>query len=176
MPAALTDEQLDNYRRDGFVAPISGCMKMLPGLHTREQIPHHDTLSADNLLTRGQQVAVAVDESQAQLLPLQSGEMSLHNIRTVHASEPNRSGDRRIGLAIRYITPQVRQVEAPKDSAWLVRGENTTGNWIHETPPNTDMDAAALHEHERIMKLRQGVLYKNVSGQPAHIKLQQAEE
>jgi hypothetical protein len=31
------------------------------------------------------------------------------------------------------------------------------------------MDPAALAEHERILKLRQGVLYKNVDGNPAHI-------
>ena len=33
------------------------------------------------------------------------------------------------------------------------------------------MDADALLEHERIMKLRQSVLYKNVTGQPAHTSL-----
>ncbi|MFT5447387.1 MAG: non-heme Fe2+,alpha-ketoglutarate-dependent halogenase [Gammaproteobacteria bacterium] len=150
---------------------LSGCMKMLPASHTQQQMPHHDTLADNNLLTRGQEVAVDVNEAQARLLPLQAGEMSLHNIRTVHASEPNQSDDRRIGLAIRYITPQVRQIEAPKDSAWLLRGEDNTGNWIHETPPNHDMDADALREHERIMLLRQAVLYKNIEGQPAHTKL-----
>lgn len=154
----------------------SGCMKMLPGSHMKQQIPHHDTLAANNLLTRGQEIAVEVDESQARFTPLQSGEMSLHNIRTVHASEPNESDDRRIGLAIRYVTPQVRQVEAPKDSAWLLRGQDLSGNWIHETPPNEDMDAGALLEHERIMKLRQAVLYKDIAGQPAHIDLGTAQE
>jgi len=146
----------------------SGCMKMMPGTHKWDQIEHKDTLSEKNLLTRGQEIAVDVDESQAVALELASGQMSLHNIRTVHASEPNRSADRRIGVAVRYIAPHVKQLNAPDDSAWLVRGEDKFRHFIHETPPKADMDAAALAEHERIMKLRQGVLYKGVAGKPAH--------
>ncbi len=147
---------------------VSGCMKMMPGTHAWDQVEHTDTLAPENLLTRGQEIAVDVDESQSVLVELQPGEISLHNIRTVHASEPNRSDDRRIGIAIRYIAPHVRQINAEGDSAWLVRGEDTHGNFILETPPVADMDAAAVAEHERIMKLRQGVLYKGVAGTPAH--------
>lgn len=149
----------------------SGCMKMWPGSHRLEQLPHRDTLRPENLLTRGQEVEVEVDESQAVLLPLAPGQISLHHIRTVHASEPNRSGDRRIGLAVRYIAPHVRQLHAPRDSAWLVRGEDRHGNFVHETPPDADMDAAALAEHERIMRLRQGILYRDLEGKPAHTEL-----
>ncbi len=149
----------------------SGCMKMLPGSHKLEQLPHIDTLAKDNLLTRGQEIAVKVDEREAAYLELAPGEISLHNIRTVHGSEPNRSDDRRIGFAIRYIAPHVRQMNAEHDSAWLVRGEDRFGHFVHETPPMADMDAAALAEHARIMKLRQGVLYKDVKGAPAHTKL-----
>ncbi len=150
---------------------VSGCMKMVPGGASLEQLPHQDTLAAENLLTRGQEIAVDVDESQADLLELAPGQISLHNIRTVHGSEPNRSDDRRIGLAIRYIAPHVKQLNADRDSAWLVRGQDTFGHFVHETPPNADMDAAALAEHERIMALRQGVLYKGVQGKPAHTEI-----
>lgn len=149
----------------------SGCMKMMPGTHTWDQIPHDDMLSKENLLTRGQEIAVEVDESQSVALPLQPGEISIHNIRTVHASHPNKSNDHRIGYAIRYISPDVAQVNAPRDSALLCRGEDTHGNFIHEKLPQADMDEAALAEHERIMKLRQGVLYKDVAGKPAHVEL-----
>jgi non-haem Fe2+, alpha-ketoglutarate-dependent halogenase len=146
----------------------SGCMKMMPGTHKWEQIPHRDTLSEENLLTRGQEIEVEVDEDEARLCELAPGEISLHNIRTVHASEPNRSGDRRIGVAIRYIAPHVEQINAPTDSAWLVRGDDRHGHFVLETPPDRDMDDAARAEHARIMELRQGVLYKGVAGKPAH--------
>lgn len=153
----------------------SGCMKMIPANHRLEQLPHVDTLAEHNLLTRGQEIAVAVDKCEAAYLELQPGEISLHNIRTVHGSEPNRSDDRRIGVAVRYIAPHVRQVNADHDSAWLVRGEDRFGHFVHETPPKADMDPAALAEHARIMKLRQGVLYKDVKGTPAHTKLNELE-
>lgn len=147
----------------------SGCMKMLPGSHRLEQLPHNDTLEAHNLLTRGQEIAVAVDERDAEYLELNPGEISLHNIRTVHGSEPNRSAERRIGVAMRYIAPHVRQINADRDSAWLVRGEDRFGNFVHEVPPERDMDEAARAEHDRIMKLRQGILYGGVKGKPAHL-------
>ncbi|MDA0997079.1 MAG: phytanoyl-CoA dioxygenase family protein [Proteobacteria bacterium] len=146
----------------------SGCMKMVPGSNRLDQLPHIDTFKKENLLTRGQEIAVEVDENEAVYLELQPGEISLHNIRTVHASAPNKSDARRIGIAVRYIAPHVRQIHAENDSAWLVRGDDTDGNFIHEAPPMADMDAAAMAEHERIMKLRQGVLYKGVQGKPAH--------
>ncbi len=144
----------------------SGCMKMWPGSHLLEQMPHRDTLARHNLLTRGQEIAVAVDEAEARNVELQPGEISLHHVRAVHASAPNESANRRIGVAVRYIAPHVRQVNGARDSAWLVRGEDRHGNFVHETPPARDMDPAAVAEHARIMKLRQGVLYKGVGGTP----------
>lgn len=149
----------------------SGCMKMMPGTHKWEQIAHRDTLAKENLLTRGQEIAVEVEEDKAAYLELAPGEVSLHNIRTVHASAPNQSTERRIGIAVRYIAPHVQQINADGDSAWLVRGQDTHGNFILETPPEADMDAAAQAEHERIMALRQGVLYKGVGGKPAHTNI-----
>jgi len=141
----------------------SGCMKMIPGSHNWEQLEHRDTLAAENLLTRGQEIAVDVNENQAVLIELEAGQMSLHNIRTAHASDRNRSTDRRIGVAVRYIAPHVKQLNAEGDSAWLVRGADRYGHFIHESPPIADMDAAALKEHDRIMKLRQNVLFKGLS-------------
>lgn len=146
----------------------SGCMKMLPGSQNLDQAPHRDTLAANNLLTRGQEIAIDVDENEAQFCPLQPGELSLHHVRTVHASEPNQSAERRIGVAVRYITPDVTQINGDLDSAWLVRGADNHGNFVLETPPVADMDEAARAEHARIMQLRQSVLYKGVAGKPAH--------
>ena len=146
----------------------SGCMKMLPGSHSLEQIPHRDTLAENNLLTRGQEIAVEVDESKGAYVELAPGEISLHHVRAVHASEPNQADDRRIGVALRYIAPHVRQLNGERDSALLVRGEDRFGNFIHEKPPKQDMDADALEEHARIMRLRQEILYDGVAGKPAH--------
>jgi ectoine hydroxylase-related dioxygenase (phytanoyl-CoA dioxygenase family) len=126
--------------------PVSGCMKVMPGTHTGTQIPHVDTYHQDNLLSRGQEVAVEVDASKAVDLVLKPGEMSLHHIKLVHGSEPNRSGDRRIGMAIRYIPTHVRQTKV-RDSALLVRGVDRHGNFDPEPRPQRDVDEAALAAH-----------------------------
>src|SRR5205823_12822228 len=36
----------------------NGAMEFIPGTHTKDQIPHRDTFAKNNLLTRGQEVAV----------------------------------------------------------------------------------------------------------------------
>ena len=77
-------------------------MRVLPGSHKGELLPHADEYKDDNLLTRGQEISVEVDESKAVAMPLQPGEMSMHNGRLAHASTPNRSNDRRIGLSLHY--------------------------------------------------------------------------
>src|SRR3546814_1653851 len=78
-------------------------MQVIPGTHLLDQIPHKDTFSKNNLLTRGQEIAVQVDQSKAVSIELQPGEMSLHHVRIIHGSPPNPSPRRRIGFAIRYI-------------------------------------------------------------------------
>jgi len=81
----------------------NGAMRVIPDTHKLEQVPHRDTFQPENLLSRGQEVMVDVDERQATMLELQAGEMSLHHVRLIHGSDPNPSDLRRIGFAIRYI-------------------------------------------------------------------------
>lgn len=126
--------------------PENGCMQFLPGSHKVDQLPHVDTFHKDNLLSRGQEVAVEVDKSQGVGVSLKAGEMSLHHIKLVHGSEPNRSADRRIGLAIRFIPTYVRQTKV-RDAAMLVRGVDKQRNFDYEPRPKKDLDAAALAAH-----------------------------
>ena len=53
--------------------PESGCMRVVPGSHKKGQIRHTDTFSDGNLLSRGQQVNVEVDEETAHDIALQPG-------------------------------------------------------------------------------------------------------
>lgn len=59
----------------------SGCMRFVPGSH-RRVVDHRDTFDADNLLTRGQELAVEVDERDAIDVVLAPGEFSMPLIRT----------------------------------------------------------------------------------------------
>ena len=89
-----------------------------------------------------------MNEDDAVLMALQPGEISLHHVLAAHASDPNRSDDRRIGIAVRYVAPHVRQLNGDKDTALLCRGEDKYGNFIHETAAKTDMDEEALAEYD----------------------------
>ena len=137
-------------------------MKVIPGTHTQSQIPHVDTFHQDILLSRGQEIAVAVDEAKAVDLLLQPGEASLHHIKLVHGSEPNRSADRRIGFAIRYIPTHVRQTKV-RDSAMLVRGVDRHRHFDPEPRPRRDIDDAALAAHADAVNRQVAALYQGTS-------------
>ena len=140
-------------------APVaSGAMEFIPGSHRMGQLPHADTFHEHNLLSRGQEIAVKVDAERAVQVPLHAGEMSLHHVKLAHYSGPNTTGDRRIGLAIRYIPPHVRQLKV-RDSATLVRGRDTGGHYALEPAPASDLDEAALAAHAEAMQRQVAALY-----------------
>jgi ectoine hydroxylase-related dioxygenase (phytanoyl-CoA dioxygenase family) len=134
----------------------NGALEVVPGTHLQDQIPHRDTFSKDNMLTRGQEVAVDVDPKSAVMLELEPGEMSLHHVRLIHGSAPNPSKRRRIGFAIRYMPTSVRQLEG-EDSASLVRGVDAEASFEHEPIPTRDMDPVTVEfhrkQHERSVKI-----------------------
>jgi len=137
----------------------NGAMAVIPKSHTMDQIPHRDTFDRHNLLTRGQEVAVEVDEREAVPLVLQPGEMSLHHVRLVHGSPPNPSPDRRIGFAIRYIPTSIHQLEGT-DSATLVRGTDRYGHFELEPRPDRDMQDDMLALHRRLTERAAQILYR----------------
>jgi non-heme Fe2+,alpha-ketoglutarate-dependent halogenase len=138
----------------------NGAMQVIPGSHHLDQIPHRDTFAKHNLLTRGQEVAVEVDERQAVRLDLRPGEMSLHHVRLVHGSPPNTSDDRRIGYAIRYIPTSVAQVAGDADSATLVRGEDRYRHFAPEPRPQADLEPGMLALHREITERNARILYR----------------
>ena len=139
----------------------NGAMRVIPDTQTLEQVAHRDTFATDNLLTRGQEIAVDVDDSKAVMLSLEPGEMSLHHVRLIHGSDPNPSARRRIGFAIRYLPTHVRQVVGTRDSATLVRGIDRFGNFEPEYAPERDLSDAAVALHAQIMGDQQTVLMRN---------------
>jgi non-heme Fe2+,alpha-ketoglutarate-dependent halogenase len=138
---------------------VSGCMKFVPGTH-KVQVQHADTFHQDNLLSRGQEIAVDVNEKDAVLAELQPGQASLHHVLLFHGSEPNRSDDRRIGLAIRYIPTHVKQAIGAKDWATLVRGIDTHRSFLPDHRPAHDLEPAALAFHKQVTEEQVRVLYR----------------
>ena len=138
---------------------LNGCMKFMPGSHLG-QLEHKDTFDKNNLLSRGQEIAVKVDESKGVDAILNPGQASLHHVLLAHGSEPNKSNDRRIGFAIRYIPTYVKQAVGAKDSATLVRGSDAYNYFEHEPRPTADCTPEALATHAAIVGRQVQVLYR----------------
>ena len=138
---AITDSTVEN-----------GAMRVIPG--TFKMLAQQDTFAENNMLSRGQEIMVQVDKNKAVDVVLRAGQASLHDARLAHGSEPNRSADRRIGFAIRYIPTHVRQValdgvatRSRSDIAVLVRGADNFHHFKLVDPPRADLtpEAIALH-------------------------------
>ncbi|MDH3667571.1 MAG: phytanoyl-CoA dioxygenase family protein [Paracoccaceae bacterium] len=137
----------------------SGCMRFVPGSH-RQTVDHRDTFDEENLLTRGQELAVEVDERDAVDVELAPGEFSLHHGRVFHASDPNSSDDRRIGLAIRYIVASMKTDGGAPMTAMLVRGQDRHGNFTLAEPPEGVMTDRDMARYEAIAGQRTSAMFK----------------
>lgn len=135
----------------------SGCMQMVPGSHRSGRIEHRTPTHRgdDDVLDLGQYID-GVDESAAVHVPLRPGEASLHHGWTMHASHPNHSDDRRIGLNVQYLAPHCRQVAHGDDTAILVRGVDRHHHFGADRPAIVDLDPEALANQRRSQALITG--------------------
>jgi hypothetical protein len=122
--------------------PENGCMRYIPGSHRNGHLYRHrrderPDLALDLVLEEGE-----ADMGAARDVVLEPGMMSLHDVYLVHGSNPNRSGLRRAGLAMRYMpatshfdrdlykpatSPNGLTVDFANRPLWLVRGTDRTG-------------------------------------------------
>ncbi len=137
----------------------SGCMRVMPGTHEGAVLPHEDRYDQANMLTRGQEITAGVDDKRAVYMPLEVGEMSIHNYRLAHASGPNHAPDRRIGVSMHFMPTDTRQIVGSWDSAALVRGSDSYGNFTPTPVPAADFDAEAMAFHARAAEAVREVLY-----------------
>lgn len=145
----------------------SGCMRFIPGTHKEQIVPHADTFAPGNLLTRGQELAVEVDDSKGVDAVLQTGQASLHHGHLFHASGPNTTNDRRIGTAIRYIAPSMKAKSGPGTQVQLIAGEDRFGHFTIVPPPTERLAEKDFESVARDMARREGVLYEG-AGKSGH--------
>ena len=134
---ALTESTVEN-----------GCMRVVPGSHQSKIQPHKETFAPDNLLSRGQEIQVEVNEADVRDVVLRPGEMSLHDVNIIHGSNLNRTNSKRLGFAIRYITPEVGQIGKPPPVI-LARGRDGYHHFdqVIESPPPLKSMNQQLAEH-----------------------------
>ena len=100
----------------------NGCLKFIPGSHIGE-IPHgpKDKFT----LTLNQQALAHLDVANAAFNVMTPGQCSAHHIRMVHASDANRTRERRVGFVIRWMTPEVSAAVCESGTAYVAQGSRT---------------------------------------------------
>jgi non-heme Fe2+,alpha-ketoglutarate-dependent halogenase len=135
--------------KDGYVPAIwlgltpataeNGCLRVVPRSHRLGLIPHAARPNPDNLTTQG--ATAEVDIGTPQDVVMQAGEMSLHHPLVLHASNPNRSGESRIGFSATYSNPALT---ASRSAVAWVRGDGPRDRFtIVDKPPSRSIEAAA---------------------------------
>ena len=141
----------------------SGCMKFVAGSHKNAQVAHRDTFDENNLLTRGQEIAVDVDDKDGVEVVLNTGQASMHHGHLFHASGPNTTDDRRIGSAIRYIKPSMKQTTGDRSLVALVAGEDRYGHFKIAEPPKERLSEEDFALCAEDTEIKRRVLYQGAS-------------
>jgi ectoine hydroxylase-related dioxygenase (phytanoyl-CoA dioxygenase family) len=122
------------------VGPDNGCMRVIPGSHRMGEFDH-EISDREDLVLNNVLHDPRLDLSTARDVVLSAGQISLHDIEIVHGSQPNTSGRRRAGYAIRYMPATAHYdrdldmgggsatapVEFKRRPIWLVRGADRCG-------------------------------------------------
>lgn len=127
----------------------NGCLRVVPGSHHLGLVPHPRQPDPNNLTSAGTTAQAKIDTAWD--IVMRAGEMSVHHPLTLHSSNPNLSGEPRIGFSASYSTPALRKSRTP--IAW-VRGKGPIDCFdIVHKPVQTDLPAAVAgyrvcHSHQ----------------------------
>ena len=119
----------------------NGCLRVIPGSHAGRTLHAHLHEDRTDLTLNQRLAAGSFDEASAVDIELEPGQMSLHDVYMIHGANANRSGQRRTGVALRYMpTSSVFERDLrPADGKtglsldfanrplWLVRGRDVSG-------------------------------------------------
>ena len=130
-----------------------GAMRFAPGSHHAGLVRHRLVTDHRNMVSLGETID-GVDETATVRVELRAGEMSLHSIHLMHASNPN---------ALRPAADRVRRCatcrrrcgrEAARRARCWCAGGTAIGHFEPETPPLAADDPATIARHERALALR----------------------
>ena len=112
------------------------------------------------MLTSGQTISEKINEEKAVWVEMEPGQASIHHLFMWHASPANVTENRRVALALRYITPKAKQTRTDRDFATLVRGRDDYKNFEYEPIPSSTMAPEALRIHKEIADIQGGIYLK----------------
>ena len=114
----------------------NGCLQVIPASHAKQSLAAHHVNKADGLALPLELDQDSFNETEAIDIELEAGQISLHDVYLMHASDPNRSNKPRRGMTLRFMpTTSVyrRDLEGvggridQERSLFLMRGEDISG-------------------------------------------------
>ena len=114
----------------------NGALQIIPRSHLNAQVPFSkSTAEEHNVLNQTVTNPERYGDS-AVTLELKAGQISLHSDWLLHGSEPNNSNRRRCGLAMRFLSSDVRAYNGWNQHSIVCRGIEPTGHWADYPRPN----------------------------------------
>ena len=119
----------------------NGCLRVIPRSHAGRNLFNHMREDRTDVVLTQKIDDPAFDEARAVDIELEPGQMSLHDVYMIHGANPNRSPQRRAGVAIRYMpassvfergliatsSASGYTVDFSTRPLWLLRGQDRTG-------------------------------------------------
>jgi ectoine hydroxylase-related dioxygenase (phytanoyl-CoA dioxygenase family) len=130
------------------VTAEAGPVEFAVGSHIRGQLRQKSGLIPNSVNTAGQIIVEWFDRSEIDRAILQPGQFSFHHTCVVHQSQPNRSNERRIGIALSFIPTRTRYIGRRRMPACLVRGRDDHGHFDLQPPPQQDFGAIETQRHD----------------------------
>ena len=125
---AIDDVDVDN-----------SAMQVIGGSHHHAQLTFRDSTTAENnVLVQTVDNAAGYGDAPV-ALEMQAGQISLHSDWILHGSEPNRSNRRRCGLAMRYVSADVRADAGWDANSIWCRGTDAGGHWANHPRPDGEL-------------------------------------
>lgn len=134
------------------VTAEAGPVEFAVGSHIRGQLQQKSGLVKNSVNTAGQIIVEWFDRSGIKSAILEPGQFSFHHTCTVHQSQPNRSGERRIGIALSYIPTRTRYVGKRRMPACLMRGQDEHHHFDLQPRPQVDFGEIEMQRHESTFK------------------------
>lgn len=134
------------------VTAEAGPVEFAVGSHIRGQLQQKSGLIKNSVNTAGQIIVEWFDQSRIACAVLKPGQFSFHHTCVVHQSQPNRSDERRIGIALSFIPPRTRYIGRRRMPACLLRGSDEHGHFDLQPPPQVDFGKTETERHDTTFK------------------------
>ena len=115
--------------------PENANMKFIPRSHLHGLIDYDETSEADTVLDLAVKNPNSYGDAEVDV-QLAAGQFSMHSDLLLHGSEANESDRRRCGLTIRYAAADVTTWYDWHKKGFVVRGDNTSGQWANPEMPD----------------------------------------